>query len=156
ILGGMLEGHLGAGIAFELGVLRRPMTDRIIYTTFPANGPSVTSIYNYTAVDAWEFPVLLKYSLPGVWPRARWRPYIEAGPSFRTQENANGVEPSRAGISAGAGLALQLWKLRVSPGLRYTRWEHESIYPRYATKQDQVEFLTSIAYETNADSRRFA
>ena len=47
-------------------------------------------------------------------------------------------------------------KVRFAPVLRYTRWDRESIYPRYATKPDQVEILASLAYQTDSESRRVA
>ena len=74
---------------------------------------------------------MLKYSLPFA---GRLRPFLAAGPSFRSQENASATEPSRLGVSAGAGAAFHLGRIRIAPTLRYTRWARESIYPRYATK----------------------
>jgi opacity protein-like surface antigen len=91
---------------------------------------------------------MLKYTLPSWRSSGRVRPFLEVGPSFRTQEDASAVEPSQFGISAGIGAAFHLGPFRLAPSLRYTRWARESIYPRYATKPDQVELLTAISYAT--------
>ncbi|MGC4054109.1 MAG: hypothetical protein QM757_33915 [Paludibaculum sp.] len=91
----------------------------------------------------------MKYTFPESRLSGKLRPFLESGPSFRTQEDAAAAEPSQYGFSAGAGVAYHWRKLRVSPAFRYTRWARESIYPRYATKPDQLEFLTSVAYDRN-------
>jgi hypothetical protein len=132
------------------------MKNTIIYTEFLANGSSSVTTNQYTAVRTWEFPVMLKYALPPARPDGRLRPFLEAGPSFRTQENAMATEPSQFGVSVGIGAALHLGRIRIAPTVRYTRWERESIYPKYATKPDQIEFLTSVAYQTESGSRHLA
>src|SRR5258708_5556369 len=58
--------------------------------------------------------------------------------------------------SVGIGAALRLARIRFAPTVRYTRWERESIYPRYATKPDQIEFLIGVAYQTDSASRHLA
>ena len=37
-----------------------------------------------------------------------------------------------------------------------TRWDQNSIFPKYAPKPDQLEFLISVAYRTESESRRVA
>lgn len=149
ILGALLEGHLTGGFSIEVNVLERPMKSRILFTEFLPGGLIHTSDQQFNSVRAWEFPVLLKYTLPAFrYGGARLHPFLEAGPSFRTQENASAVEPSQLGMSFGAGAAFHIGRIRVAPALRYTRWQREFIYPKYPTKPDQVEFLTSIAYQT--------
>jgi hypothetical protein len=56
-------------------------------------------------VTSWEFPVLLKYTLPSTPSLGRLRPFVEAGPSFRANQNATAAQPSQYGLSVGAGLA---------------------------------------------------
>ena len=155
IVGALVEGRLSERFSIELNVLRRPMNSTIIFTEFPAPGTSNVSTERLTAVKAWEFPVLLKYTLPASRFTGRLRPFLAVGPSFRTQEDASATEPSRFGMTASAGAAFHRGRLRIAPELRYTRWVRESIAPRYATKPDQLEFLTSLAYETDSDSRHF-
>jgi hypothetical protein len=132
------------------------MKNTISLTEFLPDGSSRTTIDRYTAVRAWEFPVLFKYTLPAVRLGPGFRPFVEAGPSFRTQEDAGATEPSQFGYSAGAGVAFHLGRIRVAPVVRYTRWRHEAIYPKYSTKPDQIEFLTSLGYHTESGSRRVA
>jgi hypothetical protein len=149
ILGALIEGHLTGGFSLEVNVLERPMNSRILFTEFLPG--SLTHVFEnrFTAVRAWEFPVLLKYTLPTFrYGGTRLHPFLEAGPSFRTQENASAVEPSQLGMSVGAGAAFHIGRIRIAPAIRYTRWQREFIYPKYLTKPDQVEFLTSIAYQT--------
>ncbi|MGJ5817474.1 hypothetical protein [Paludibaculum fermentans] len=154
IFGAMVEGRIGRDFSVELNVLHRPMKAAVVYTQFLPDGTTQSYRNEMTAVRAWEFPLLLKYTLPKTAFSGRLRPFIEAGPSFRTQEDAAGAEPSQYGFTAGAGLAYHWRRLKLSPSLRYTRWARESIYPRYATKPDQLEFLTSVSYETDPGSRR--
>ena len=154
ILGALVEGRLSESFSIEAEALRRPMPATIVFTQFPSGAPSVVSTDHFIAVDAWEFPVMLKYTLPALRFAGGVRPFLEAGPSFRSQENAAATQPSQFGISAGAGVAWQMGRFRIAPMLRYTRWDPESIYPKYATKPDQIELLTSFAYVTDAESRR--
>ena len=156
IFGALAEIRVSDRLAIETNVLLRPMKNTIIYTQIFADGSSKTTTQRYTAVRAWEFPVMLKYALPAPRFDSRFRPFLEAGPSFRTQEDAGATEPSQFGLSAGVGVAFHLGRIRIAPTVRYTRWKHEAIYPKYATKPDQIEFLTSIAYHTESGSRRVA
>jgi hypothetical protein len=153
ILGLSVEARVSESFFIEANVLHRPMNSTIIFTEFPAGNPTITTTNHYTEVDAWEFPLLLKYTLPS-WTSAR--PFLAAGPAFRAQENAAATELSQVGISAGVGASFDLGRIRIAPQLRYTRWMENSIYPKYATKPDQLEFLTSIAYRTESESRRVA
>ena len=155
ILGALIEGYITRGFSIEVNVLERPMNSRILFKQFLPGGVTRTSDQQFTSVRAWEFPVLLKYTLPPFrYGGTRLHPFLEAGPSFRTQENASSVEPSQLGVSIGAGAAFHVGRIRIAPTLRYTRWQREFIYPKYSTKPDQVEFLTSIAYQTEAGSLR--
>lgn len=149
ILGASFEAYLANRFSLEANVLHRPMTYRIRYDAHFPEGTQSTN-YTATAVRAWEFPVLLKYTLP---LSSRFRPFVAAGPSFRTQEDAGAAEPSQVGFSAGAGVTIPWGRFRISPTLRYTRWARESIWPKYETKPDQLEFLTSLSYEMTPEFR---
>src|SRR6185369_1333923 len=98
----------------EANILERPMNATLITTTFPAGGAINRVVNHTTAFRAWEYPLLLKYT-PGT---GRLRPFLEAGPSFRSQENATAVEPSHVGITTGAGASLHYSIFRVEPSLR--------------------------------------
>jgi hypothetical protein len=99
-------------------------------------------------VVTWEFPVLAKY-------RFNWegvKPFVEAGPSFRTTGNLN-FNPSHLGASAGLGVEARWRGLNVAPRLRYTRWAPDlGAYGSSGTSQlNQVELLVAFSHE--AESR---
>jgi hypothetical protein len=100
-------------------------------------------------VITWEFPVLAKYrfNLP------RFRPFAEAGPSFRTTGNLNGTMPSHAGFTAGLGVELHAAGLTFAPVLRYTRWMSDTGSPfinAYSTP-DQLEMLVGVSRSSSVD-----
>ena len=97
-------------------------------------------------VLTWEFPLLAKYRL-GV---CRLKPFIEAGPSFRTTGNLN-FEPSHYGFASAIGVETRWRGFDVAPVVRYTRWAHE----RYDTGQgetqlNQLEVLVAFKRETES------
>src|SRR5690606_4850369 len=104
IFGGLFEVLFNETTSFEANLLHRPMKFTINYTEIYEDGEILSSSMTRTAVRAWEFPLLFKYTLPG----GRVRPFIAAGPSFRTQEDASATEPSQFGVSAGVGIAIRL------------------------------------------------
>lgn len=99
-------------------------------------------------VGTWEWPILLKYRLPF----GPGRLFLEAGPSFRTRHNPAPTEPSQFGATIGAGTEFGFRRLRFSPMIRYTRWKYDGDYPRFATKRDQIEFLTSATFGSSPAS----
>src|SRR5882762_8237790 len=122
VFGALVEIGLSKDFSIEANVLHRPMKSTIIFTEFPAGGAAKVSTNTITEVRAWEFPVMLKYSLPSQMSAGRLHPFLEGGPSFRTQQDAGATQPSQFGLSAGAGVAIHLGRVRVAPMLRYTRW----------------------------------
>ena len=86
ILGAMVEGRITEGLSIEANALHRPMKSTIVFTQFQASGGSSVFRNDYIEVEAWEFPVMLKYT--------HGRAFVEAGPAFRTQQNAMAAEPS--------------------------------------------------------------
>jgi hypothetical protein len=103
------------------------------------------SPFGKTPVVTWEIPLLAKYRLL----TGGMRPFVEGGPSFRTTGNLNSTQPSHRGITAGIGVEMQWRKLKISPAVRYTRWQQDN--PRYSptlTKPDQVEFVLGFSAES--------
>lgn len=142
IVGAMLAISVPANFSLEADALYRPMN----FTgtaTFPSG--TLTSTSSATVIT-WEFPILLEYKfkLSGL-PLS---PLLEIGPSFRAAGNANGTSPSNHGVTAGAGLQAKLWKLKIAPQLRYTRWAADGVHYSAApsTKQDQIELLVSLSF----------
>jgi hypothetical protein len=93
-------------------------------------------------VITYEFPVLAKYRFR--W--GAWRPFLEAGPTFRTTGNLNSANPSHYGVAAGAGAEIRLGKFRLAPEVRYIRWASDPVSPLVVrTRPDQIEVLTSFS-----------
>jgi len=142
ILGLSVELAFPKKFSFEVNALHRTLNleNRLLFpdgTRSNSGGKSIAT---------WEFPVLLKYRLPGI---RGLRPFLEGGPSFRTRDNPAPTEPSQFGATAGAGVEFHLGRFRLSPAVQYTRWQFDGNYPRIATKRDQLEFLTGISYPSS-------
>jgi hypothetical protein len=99
-----------------------------------------TNLYSYSGTQAvtWEFPVLAKYKFDTRFVR----PFAEGGPSFRLPQNEGGPL-STHGITAGAGVEAHWRKLKVAPGIRFTRWGKQGGFGD-AVARNQVEFLTAF------------
>jgi hypothetical protein len=147
----MVEFQLTGSFAIEADVLHRSLPGSSVNTIFPAGGPAETSRYNFPSANTWEFPVMLKWNLPSPLIWGRVRPFLEGGPAFRTSQDDVASLPSQFGLTAGVGAAIHFGKLRVAPTIRYTRWEEDPAFPKYPTKADQLEFLTSVAWGTSSD-----
>ncbi len=132
IVGPMVELHLPLGFSAEANALYRPLN----YTL--GNGPS----NNYSS---WEFPILAKYRFP----IPLVKPYIEAGPSFRTVGGQFGGNLSNSGFTAGVGVELRLAKFRIGPEIRYTHWGADSSNAAqlgFSSNQNQGEFLVGFSF----------
>src|ERR1700722_5449404 len=140
IVGGLLEVRL----PFNLSVEAEGLFHELEYTSATIENGTPFSV-SPAPVVTWEFPILAKYrfALPIL------RPFIEAGPSFRTSGNLNSTSPSNHGFAAGLGVEAKLWKLKLAPQLRYIRWARDSRMAGFGapfTKPDQVEFLVSLSF----------
>jgi opacity protein-like surface antigen len=147
LFGGVLQARINEALSLDLNVLHRPMKMTEDYREYLSTGDIVYK-NEWTAVRAWQFPILLKYNLSRAWFSGAVRPFVEAGPSVRTQEDAGSAEPSRFGFTTGAGVSYQWRRLRIAPSLRYTRWQRETSDGRQHTRPDQLELLTSVTYDT--------
>jgi opacity protein-like surface antigen len=138
IIGPMVELRLPFHLAVEADALYRPLN----VTTFTNTGSALVT----TGGDfsTWEFPVLAKYRFP----THIVKPYIEAGPSWRTL--ASGIDHlSNSGVTVGAGVEVQALLLRIAPEFRYTHWgedSHNGVAQTFTSKQDQVEFLVGFSF----------
>jgi hypothetical protein len=142
IVGPMFAVALPNSLSIEIDALYRP-TNFTFAVVFPDGRLGSVSP---STVITWEVPVLAQYKFKG---SARpIRPLVEVGPSFRASGNLNGSSPAIYGVSAGAGMAVHFWKLRVTPQLRYTHWaaDHVDIPWAARTKQDQLELLVSVSF----------
>jgi hypothetical protein len=137
IVGGMLELHLPKDWSIEVDGLFHPL--RFESGVILPNGTLVGG--SPSPVMTWEFPVLAKYRFR--W--RSWRPFLEAGPSFRTAGNLNGSNPSHYGVVAGAGAETSLGRLRIAPEVRYIRWAKDANSFGPFTYSNQLELLTSLS-----------
>lgn len=140
IVGPMLEWNFRPHVSFEVNGLFREL--RFEDLNAGAHNPTVT----------WEFPILAKYRLSTGW--SSLRPFVEAGPSFRTTGNLS-ANPSHVGISGGAGFDLRLHQINIAPTLRYTRWAQDSRPFGIQSRPDQLEFLVGFSHIAISDRRPF-
>ena len=160
-VGPTVEFHLPARYSLEIDAL---------YKRFGFDGQAVTadgSTLIGTRGNSWEFPILAKFEVvPGP-----VRPFVDAGASIR---HISGIKQVRQIVSAGtlsivelnnppefnkstdiglafgAGIALKLGRVRISPELRYTRWGGENLRdPVNAllhTHRNQGDFLIGFTF----------
>ena len=144
VVGPMIELRLPMHLSVEFDALYRPL--HLTVSNFIASGTGTTITVNGTA-NSWEFPILGKYHFLG----GPIKPYIEAGPSFRSvRQFALGTpQLSSAGFTAGGGIEVGVLKLKVAPELRYTRWAGDSNSSAFGvpvSNVNQAEFLVGISF----------
>ena len=130
IVGAMLELRLPKNWSIEVDGLYHPL--RFNSAGMLPNG-TLTSV-SPSPVITWEFPALAKYRFR--W--RSWRPFLEAGPSFRTAGNLNGSNPSHYGVLAGAGIETHLGTSRIAPEIRYIRWAQDTLSSSYFPAQKSL------------------
>jgi opacity protein-like surface antigen len=153
ILGPTVELHLPLGFGVEADALYR-------HFHYTASVTLVDVLTAASASDAWEFPLLLKYRLPGAFVR----PYLDAGVAFdhwsgtkqfspllNPNPTNSGTSGANSGFVAGAGIELHLPFVRLSPEIRYTRWGTANISDLSNTSvlrsnPNQAEFLVGLTF----------
>jgi hypothetical protein len=105
------------------------------------------------SIVTWEFPILAKCRFP----RPRFTPFLEAGPSFRATGNLNDIHPSHYGFTAGFGIERQVGRLRLETAVRYTHWAADlhSIPSDIRTSSDQLELLVGFRAPSLSNTRPF-
>lgn len=152
IIGPSFEIGLPRDFSVEINALYRKLTSTQTATFIYENGQIEGQSQEMVRAKTWEFPVLLKYRFP----LARFRPYLEAGPSFRVWQEPQALEPSKTGFTAGAGVDFTFGRFQAGPLLRYTRWAADGAYPGRSTKPDQLEFLGRISFGAARGGRAIA
>jgi opacity protein-like surface antigen len=134
IVGPMVELHLPLGLSVEADALYRPLS----FSTQSQLGTGSTDF------SSWEFPILAKYRFP----IPLVKPYVEAGPSFRTVHGTFGSNFSNSGFTAGVGIELRLARFRIGPEIRYTHWGADAnVSPQaFSSNQNQGEFLVGFSF----------
>jgi hypothetical protein len=173
-VGPVVEFRLRGPIGFEAGALyKRFGFDSASWTGIPI-GP-IIYVNSYTTGNSLEFPLLAKAHLRLV-PGVNW--FVSGGVSLRRlfgitetgQRISRPIVPQQGqvevtnyqtsspeglsrrtsvGVTLGAGLEFRTGPLRLSPGVRLTRWDTERTSSMPATSrlaQTQTEVLVSVAY----------
>jgi hypothetical protein len=140
VIGPVIELGLPLGFAVEADALYRPLNLTVDSTIVPQ-----PAIRNVTDITSWEFPILGKYYFfhtPGL------HPYVEAGPIFRAV-GSQASYLSNSGVALGGGVNIQIWKIRIMPELRYSRWGHDgavAALTAFPSNVNQAEFLIGIGF----------
>ena len=112
--GPMVDVFLPGGLGVEANALYK----KTGYTVDASSGATAGS----HSAPSWEFPLLLKYRLPG----EALRPYFAGGYVFRSIGDMARLERSGShGLALGAGLMIDLKLVKLSPEIRYTRWNND-------------------------------
>src|SRR5581483_4535795 len=160
VVGPTVELHLPANFSFEFDALFRHF--RYQYTIDLIGAYSQTN----TTSNAWEFPLLLKYKLPGRF----LRPYVDGGVAWdrlqgvsatifgaffpgptmttRTSSPEELKHETSTGVVIGAGIDFHAVFLHISPEVRYARWtsQHVGSVGLLNSNQNQAEFLLGITF----------
>ena len=141
VIGPAVELALPLGLSVEVDALYRPLNLAVDFT-----GLVLGRVHTSTEFQSWEFPILAKYHFAR---EAFVRPYFEAGPIFRNV-SGGGSYLSHSGIALGGGVDVKIWKLRVMPEFRYSRWGSDAAAspnaPQYPSNQNQAEFLVALGF----------
>jgi len=160
ILGPEAEIGLPFGIALEFDALYR----RQGYDS-TSSVPDVVT-HSHERANSWEFPILLKYktAFPVV------KPFVEAGYAPRvihgnidttvcgntstgcgTPVSSGTNWRTSHGLVLGAGVQVGILRLRISPEVRYTRWNNTAInvaqFFGFHSTQNQFDALVGIGWK---------
>lgn len=151
IIGPTVELRLPAGFSLEAEALFR-------HFQYKGSSNLVDELAQTTASNAWEFPLLVKYRMPGLFVK----PFLDGGAAFDRWSGSNQIiaaasgtgstsstSGSNAGFVLGAGIELRLPLVRLSPEIRYTRWGAASVTDLGAalrSNQNQAEFLVGLTF----------
>ncbi|MBL8209806.1 MAG: hypothetical protein JNK87_03805 [Bryobacterales bacterium] len=134
------------GPSVEVGFGRIGVEANVLYWRF---GSAVSGVR--VRGHVMELPVLGKYYFAG--RNAVVRPFAGAGFAFRNVWTDDGrgrfgnreVASTEPGVGAvfGGGVAMKVWKLRLSPEVRYTRWGG---YNFPVTNANQVQALLGVTF----------
>ena len=140
VVGPMVELRLPFHLGIEADALYRPIS--VVESSNP-----VGLVPSFNGSDgSWEFPIVAKYrfGFPIV------KPYVEAGPSFRSQNAQPLNRLSSDGVAIGVGVDFHLLLLHIAPEMRYTRWGSDStastVTQFIRSNQNQVEFLVGLTF----------
>jgi hypothetical protein len=137
LVGPTVEVHLPRHLSIEADALYDPLS----LVAPPNRLGLLPSIQTY---GSWSFPVVGKYRfhLPLV------KPYLEAGPTFRTASSTINRYLAKTGVTAGVGVEATAWKIHLSPEVRFVRWGADASEAGmfYPSRRNQAQFLVGVSY----------
>jgi hypothetical protein len=139
-LGPMVDIWLPGGLGVEANALFKK-------TGYTLSATGTTAAEGHNAAT-WEFPLLLKYRFPG----EALRPYLSGGYVFRSIGDMARLERNKShGVAFGAGLLLDLKLVKLSPEIRYTRWNNDVFGGSQGpitikSVKNQAEFLVGFTF----------
>ena len=142
LVGPMIEVYMPRGFSIEGDALYAPLS---LATLGAAPGlaalPLSPSIETF---DSWQFPTQAIYRFRGSFAR----PYLEAGPTFRSTSSPFGWYLSKVGVTAGLGVQSTAWKLHIAPEVRYVHWGNDAPGTSFlfASRRNQAQFLLGLSY----------
>jgi hypothetical protein len=143
IIGPAVDLRLPLGLGLEADALYRPASLEIqsVVVSNPTTNPTFsTTPFLKRHVNAVEFPVLVKYRISFF----RFKPVVEAGPSFRA--GGNNFDLTHSGFTVGGGLESKIPVVRLSTDLRYTRWRGSSSTVEATPNNNQLEVLFGFSF----------
>ncbi len=127
-LGPMVDLDLPLGLGIELDALYRRTGYR--------------ETEDHTA-GSWEFPLLLKYKFPGFVAR----PYIGGGWVYRNVGDIPRLAAGSNGVVFAGGLQIRVPAIRLTPEVRWTRWEGVPAGPlSVQAARNQLEVLLGLTF----------
>jgi hypothetical protein len=147
VVGPQLDIGLPFGLGFEVDALYR----REAYQGVPQYA-GFSEHFN-----SWEFPMLLKYRMP--FPLVK--PFVEAGYVPRVISGSLSLTPTSMpnsdatsqGFVIGGGVQFGIGRLRLSPEVRYTRWNNAPVAiffgdgPESQSTRNQADILLGISWK---------
>ena len=105
-------------------------------------GIELNALYRQGAGSrTWELPLLVKYRFPGVLVR----PVLGGGYTFQRLSDLPGLN-NRKGVAASGGVEFKLPRLRITPELRYTRFNEQRPASGLLTGTNQVDALVGFSF----------
>jgi hypothetical protein len=144
MVGPMVELALSKRLSVEVDAIRRRIRSRqaIIFPepVLLPNGGTLGSFTTIADEFTWQFSTLGKYAVA----TGNVKPFLESGFTFLPRENRD-----QTGVTTGSGIELGVWRLNISPALRYTHWlNNDSL----GGVRDQFQFV--IGVKERSDSVR--
>ncbi len=142
LIGPMVEIHILDSLSIESDALYAPLS---LATIGAAPGLAALLLPpSIQTFDSWQFPTQAIYRFRGSFAR----PYLGAGPTFRSTSSPFGSYLSKAGVTAGLGVQFTTWKLRIAPEVRFVHWGNDAPGASilFASRRNKAQFLLGLSY----------